>query len=49
MKDLIYAVKPLVFDSLGVIVFALLMALKTDLLIASGAGTLVALVVVLFE
>lgn len=49
MKDLIYAVKPLVFDSLGVIVFAVLMALKVDLFIATAAGAGTAIAVVALE
>ena len=49
MRQLLYALGPLVLDSLGVIVFAVLMALKVDLLVATVAGTLVACAVVGWE
>lgn len=49
MKPLLYAVGPLLFDSLGVIVFAVLLALHVDLVTATIAGTVAACGVVLFE
>ena len=49
MKPLLYAVGPLVFDSLGVIVFAVLLAFHVDLIVATVAGTVAACAVVLFE
>jgi len=49
VKQLLYAIVPLLFDSLGVIVFALLMALKVDLVLATAAGAAVACAVVAWE
>ncbi|SKB51095.1 septation protein IspZ [Sphingopyxis flava] len=49
MKPLLYAIGPLLFDSLGVIVFAVLLALHLDLVTATIAGTAAACGVVLFE
>ncbi|OWQ91739.1 inner membrane-spanning protein YciB [Sphingopyxis witflariensis] len=48
-KQLFYALGPLIFDSLGVIVFALLLALDVDLIVATAAGTAVACAVVGWE
>jgi intracellular septation protein len=42
IKPLIYAAVPLAFDSLGVIVFAVLMAMHVDLLLATFAGVTIA-------
>lgn len=49
VKQLLYAIVPLLFDSLGVIVFAVLMALKVDLVLATAAGAAVACAVVAWE
>lgn len=49
MKQLLYAVVPLPFDSLGVIVFAVLMALHVDLVLATLAGAAVASALVAWE
>jgi intracellular septation protein len=49
MRQLLFAIGPLVLDSLGVIVFAVLLALKVDLLVATAAGALVACAVVGWE
>ncbi|MBN9077739.1 MAG: intracellular septation protein [Rhizobiales bacterium 65-79] len=49
MKQFLYAVRPLVFDALGVIVFAVLVALKVDFIIAAVAGAAVAAAIVLWE
>lgn len=46
MRSLLYAVGPLLFDSLGVIVFAILLGLGTDLVVATIAGTAAAVAVV---
>jgi len=49
MRQLLYAVVPLIFDSLGVIVFAVLMAANVDLIIATAAGAITAVAVVAWE
>jgi len=49
IKPLLYAAGPLVFDSLGVIVFAVLTAMKIDLFVATAAGAAVACTVVGWE
>ena len=49
IKPLLYAAGPLVFDSLGVIVFAVLMAMKVDVIVATAAGAAVACAVVGWE
>lgn len=46
MRSLLYAVGPLLFDSLGVIVFAILLGLGADLIVATIAGTAAAVAVV---
>ena len=46
MKQLFYAVVPLIFDSLGVIVFAVLLAFHVDLFVATAAGAAAATAVV---
>ncbi len=46
MKSLLYAVGPLLFDSLGVIVFAILLGVGADVIVATVAGTLTAVAVV---
>lgn len=49
MKPLFYALGPLIFDSFGVIVFAVLLAFQVDLVAATIAGTLAACAVVGWE
>lgn len=49
VKQLLYAIVPLLFDSLGVIVFAVLLALNVDLVLATVAGAAVASAVVAWE
>jgi intracellular septation protein A len=49
MKSLLYAVGPLVFDSLGVIVFAVLLGLGASVGVATVAGTVAAVAVVGWE
>jgi len=49
MKSLLYAVGPLIFDSLGVIAFAVLLALGAGVVPATIAGTVAALAVVGWE
>jgi intracellular septation protein len=49
MRQLLYAVVPLAFDSLGVIVFAVLMAAHAELIVATAAGAAVAIAVVGWE
>jgi intracellular septation protein A len=49
MKQFLYAARPLVFDALGVIVFAALVALHVDVIVAAVAGTAVAVAIVLWE
>jgi len=49
IKPLIYAVVPLFLDSLGVIVFAVLMVMHVDLVIATLAGAAVAAALVGWE
>lgn len=49
VKQLLYAIVPLLFDSLGVIVFAVLIALRVDLVLATAAGAAVACAVVAWE
>lgn len=46
MKTLLYAIGPMIFDSLGIIVFAVLLALGADIVVATIAGTVVAVAVV---
>lgn len=46
MRTLLYAVGPMIFDSLGIIVFAVLLALGADIVVATIAGTAVAVAVV---
>lgn len=49
VKQLIYAIVPLLFDSLGVIVFAVLLALKVDLVVATSIAAAIACAVVAWE
>jgi intracellular septation protein len=49
MKTLLYALGPMLFDSLGVLVFAVLLVTGADIVIATIAGTIVALAVVGYE
>lgn len=49
MRQLLYAVVPLIFDSLGVIVFAVLVAANVGLNIAAAAGAATAIAVVGWE
>src|SRR3546814_15400966 len=49
MKSLLYAVGPLVFDSLGVIIFAVLLGLGASVVAATIAGTVAAVAVVGWE
>jgi intracellular septation protein A len=49
MRQLLFAVGPLALDSLGVIVFAVLMAMDVDLIAATAAGAAVACAVVGWE
>lgn len=49
MKTLLYALGPMLFDSLGVLVFAVLLATGAGIVPATIAGTLVALGVVGYE
>lgn len=49
IKPLLYAVVPLIFDSLGVIVFAVLMAMNVNLIVATTTGAAVACAVVGWE
>ncbi len=46
MKTLLYAIGPMLFDSLGVLVFAVLLVAGADIVVATIAGTVVALAVV---
>ncbi|ABF11554.1 intracellular septation protein [Cupriavidus metallidurans] len=48
MSAFFYALRPVLFDSLGVIVFAVLFAMKVDVVVATAAGTAVAVGVVLW-
>jgi intracellular septation protein len=48
-RQLFYALGPLIFDSLGVIVFAVLLAFDVNLIAATIAGTLAAVAVVGWE
>ena len=48
-KQLIYAIVPLLFDSLGVIVFAVLLAMHVDLIVATGVAAAIACAVVAWE
>lgn len=48
-KQLIYAVAPLLFDSLGVIVFAVMLAMHVDLVVATGVAAAIACAVVGWE
>lgn len=49
MRTLLYAIGPMLFDSLGVILFAVLLATGAGILVATVAGTAVALTVVGYE
>jgi intracellular septation protein A len=49
MRTLLYAIGPMLFDSLGVILFAVLLATGAGILVATVAGTAVALAVVGYE
>lgn len=49
MKTLLYALGPMLFDSLGVLVFAVLLVAGADIVVATMAGTIVALAVVGYE
>ena len=49
MRTLLYAIGPMIFDSLGIIVFAVLLALCADIVAATVAGTAVAVAVVGYE
>src|SRR3546814_10975493 len=49
MKTLLYAIGPMLFDSLGVIVFAVLLVAGAGIVPATIAGTVVALGVVGYE
>ncbi|HVW58001.1 MAG TPA: septation protein IspZ [Rhizobiaceae bacterium] len=49
MKNFLYAVRPLIYDSLGVIVFAALVMLKVDFLLAAIAGAAIAAAIVLLD
>ena len=49
MRTLLYALGPMLFDSLGVIVFAILLGVGAGIVPAVVAGTLVALAVVGYE
>ncbi len=49
MRTLIYAIGPMLFDSLGVIVFAVLLAVGAGIVLATVAGTVVAVAVVGYE
>ena len=49
MKTLLYALGPMLFDSLGVLVFAVLLVAGADNVVATIAGTIVALAVVGYE
>lgn len=49
MKTLLYAIGPMLFDSLGIIVFAVLLAVGAGIVPATIAGTAVAIAVVGYE
>lgn len=49
MKTLLYALGPMLFDSLGILVFAVLLVAGADIVVATMAGTVVALSVVGYE
>ena len=49
MRTLLYAIGPMLFDSLGIIVFAALLALDAGIIPATVAGTVVAVAVVGYE
>jgi intracellular septation protein len=49
MKNLLAAAKPLIYDSLGVIVFAVLVALKVNFLAAAVAGAAIAVAIVVSD
>jgi len=49
MKNFLYAVRPLVYDSLGIIVFAVLVMLDTDVLVAAVAGLVIAAAIVFLD
>ena len=49
MRTLLYAIGPMLFDSLGIIVFAILLAAGAGIVVATVAGTVVAVAVVGYE
>jgi intracellular septation protein A len=49
MKTLLYAIGPMLFDSLGVLVFAVLLAVGAGIVPAVVAGTVVAVAVIGYE
>ena len=49
MKTLLYAIGPMLFDSLGVLVFAVLLAAGAGIVPAVAAGTVVAVAVIGYE
>ena len=49
MKTLLYAIGPMLFDSLGVLVFAVLLAASAGIVPAVAAGTVVAVAVIGYE
>ncbi len=49
MRTLLYAIGPMLFDSLGIIVFAILLAAGAGIVPATVAGTVVAVAVVGYE
>ena len=49
MRTLLYAIGPMLFDSLGIIIFAALLALDAGIIPATVAGTVVAVAVVGYE
>ncbi len=49
MKNFLYAARSLVYDSLGIIVFAVLVALGTDVVVAAITGVAIAAAIVLLD
>ena len=49
MRTLFYAIGPMLFDSLGIIVFAVLLAVGAGIVTATVAGSIVAIAVVGYE
>jgi intracellular septation protein A len=49
MRNLLFAARPILFDALGVITFAALLAMHVDFLIAIGIGASIAIGIVLWE